>query len=93
MHRIGYVLAFAAGSIVTFGLTSSPRSTQVRSLQPNGAREEYTLDRDGLIDGEFRSYHPNGRLAIVQKYSHGVATDSSQHFDESGEPLDALSVE
>ena len=88
MRFVLCILAFVAGILATLAITATPGSKEVRSLRPDGMREEYNVDREGLVHGEYREFHPNGQLAVRQVFRHGVAVETSQYFDSEGEPLE-----
>ncbi len=43
--------------------------------------------KDGLPEGDFVHYHPNGKERIVGKYKDGIQVGEWKFYDENGEPM------
>ena len=55
------------------------------SYWPGGGRRVETFYGGDVIEGEFRSWHANGRLAELKRYARGQQTGLQQAWTDRGE--------
>lgn len=55
------------------------------SFWPDGSPRVRTLYNGDVIEGEYRSWHPNGRLAELRRYSGGHPAGLQQAWTDLGE--------
>jgi antitoxin component YwqK of YwqJK toxin-antitoxin module len=56
-----------------------------RRFDENGKIETEFFASDGEIEGDYKSYYPNGQLEYLSKYADGVQTDTSIAYYENGQ--------
>ncbi|MBI3856332.1 MAG: hypothetical protein HY293_11645 [Planctomycetes bacterium] len=82
--RTGWALLLLAA---TAGGAQDSKAGPVKETFDNGkVKAQYSLDADGMKDGQYQEFFESGKRKIVASYVHGVLERSYEEFYENGKP-------
>ncbi len=75
--------AFVSDTIPDIIIEQLDAGKQVEYFDDGSVKREFKI-KDGILDGSYKEYHPNGKVKIKGAFDRGEPTGKWKYFDEEG---------